>query len=65
MVRDRGLGRCNMAKGFGSMRWCEGTKGAKSEQSKAMRQDELRSEFWGKTSLFFGVDTKVLNTNDK
>ena len=30
-----------------------------------MRQDELKSEFWGKTSLFFGVDTKVLNTNDK
>ena len=43
-------------------RRCEG---AKTEQSKMMRQDELKSEFWGKTSLFFGVDTKVLNTNDK
>ena len=43
----------------------EGAKGAKSEWSEAMRQDELRSEFWGKTSFFFGVDTKVLNTNDK
>ena len=37
----------------------------KTEQSKTMRQDKLESEFWGKTSLFFGVDTKVLNTNDK
>ena len=43
----------------------EGAKGAKSERSEAMRQDELKSEFWGKTSFFFGVDTKVLNTNDK
>ena len=43
----------------------EGAKGAKSERSEAMRQDELRSEFWGKTFLFFGVDTKVLNTYDK
>ena len=25
-----------------------------------MRQNELKSEFWGKTSFFFGVDTKVL-----
>ena len=40
-------------------------KGAKTEQSETMRQDELKSEFWGKTSFFFGVDTKVLNTNDK
>ena len=39
--------------------------GAKTEQSKTMRQDELKSEFWGKTSFFFGVDTKVLNTNNK
>ena len=43
----------------------EGAKGVKSEQSEAMRQDELRSEFWGKTSFFFGVDTNVLNTIDK
>ena len=43
-------------------RRCEG---AKTEQSKTMRQDELKSEFWGKTFLFFGVDTKVLNTNNK
>ena len=43
----------------------KGAKGAKSERSEAMRQDEFRSEFWGKTSFFFGVDTKVLNTNDK
>ena len=43
----------------------EGAKGAKLEWSEAMRQDELRSEFWGKTSFFFGVDTNVLNTIDK
>ena len=43
----------------------EGAKGAKSERSEAMRQDELRLEFWGKTSFFFGVDTNVLNTIDK
>ena len=40
-------------------------KGAKMERRKTMRQDELKSEFWGKTSIFFGVDTKVSNTNDK
>ena len=34
-------------------------------RSGTMRRDELKSEFWGKTSLFFRVDTKVLNTNDK
>ena len=28
-----------------------------------MRQSELKSEFWGKTSFFLRVDTKVLNTN--
>ena len=28
-------------------------KGAKMERSKTMRQDELKSEFWGKTSFFF------------
>ena len=44
------------------VRRCEGVK---MEQSEMMRQDELKSEFWGKTSFFFGVDTKVLNTNDK
>ena len=44
------------------MRRCEGVK---MERSEMMRQDELKSEFWGKTSFFFGVDTKVLNTNDK
>ena len=38
-------------------------KGAKAEWSETMRQSKLKSEFWGKTSLFFGVDTKVLNTN--
>ena len=31
----------------------KGVKGAKSEGSEAMRQDELRSEFQGKTSFFF------------
>ena len=40
-------------------------KGAKTERSETMRREELKSEFWGKTSLFFGVDTKVLNTNVK
>ena len=40
-------------------------KDAKMERSKMMRQSELKSEFWGKTSFFFRVDTKVLNTNDK
>ena len=40
-------------------------EGVKMEWSETMRQDELKSEFWGKTSFFFGVDTKVLNTNDK
>ena len=35
------------------------------EQGKMMRQNELKSEFWGKASFFSGVDTKVLNTNDK
>ena len=40
-------------------------KGAKAERSETMRQSKLKSEFWGKTSLFFGVDTKVLNTNNK
>ena len=44
------------------VRRCEG---AKTEQSETMRQDKLESEFWGKTCFFFGVDTKVLNTNDK
>ena len=37
----------------------------KTEQSKTVRQDELKSEFWGKNFLVFGVDTKVLNINDK
>ena len=35
------------------------------ERSETMRRDELKSEFWGKTSFVFGVDTKILNTNDK
>ena len=43
-------------------RRCEGVK---TERSGTMRQDKLKSEFWGKTSFFFGVDTKVLNTNNK
>ena len=30
-----------------------------------MRRNKLKSEFWGKTFFFFGVDTKVLNTKDK
>ena len=34
-------------------------------RSEMMRQDELRSEFSGENFLLFGVDTKVLNTNDK
>ena len=37
-------------------------KGMKMEQSEMVR---LKSEFWGKNLLVFGVDTKVLNTNDK
>ena len=44
------------------VRRCEG---ARTERSKTMRRDELKSEFWGKTSFFFRVDMKVLNTNDK
>ena len=40
-------------------------KGAKTERSETMRRDELKFEFWGKTSFFFGVDTKVLNINNK
>ena len=35
------------------------------EWNETMRQSKLKSEFWGKISLFFGVDTKVLDTNDK
>ena len=30
-----------------------------------IRWNELKSEFWGKSSFFFRVDTRVLNTNDK
>ena len=44
------------------VRRCEG---AKTERCETMRQDELKSEFWGKTSFFFRVDTNILNTNDK
>ena len=62
MVQDRGSGRCGMVKGFGGMR---GYEGAKTERSETMRRDKLKSEFWGKTSFFFRVDTKVLDTNDK
>ena len=40
-------------------------KGARMDRSGTMRRDELKSEFWGKTSFFFGVDANVLNTNDK
>ena len=29
------------------------------------RVNELKFEFWGKTSFSFRVDTKALNTNDK
>ena len=35
------------------VRRCEGAKGAKSERSEAMRQDELRSEFSGGKLPFF------------
>ena len=62
MVQDGGLLQCDKVKGVGNTKQSEGTK---TEQNKTMRQSELKSEFWGKTSLFFGVDTKVLNTNDK
>ena len=52
-------------KGVGSTGIEQRCKGAKMEQSETVRRDKLKSEFWGKTSFFFGVDTKVLNTNDK
>ena len=51
--------------GFQKYEIVQRCKGARMEQSETMRQDELKSEFWGKTSFFFGVDTKALNTNDK
>ena len=37
------------------------------ERGEMIRQDKLKlkSELLGETSFFFGVDTKVLNTNDK
>ena len=56
---------CDKAKGVRSMKIERRCEGAKTERSETMRQDELKSEFWGKTSFFFRVDTKVLNTNDK
>ena len=42
MVRYEGSLRCDKAKGVGSAKWSE-----------TMRREELKSEFWGKTSLFF------------
>ena len=65
MVRYEGSLRCDKARGVGSAKKMQRCKGAKTERSETTRQEELKSEFWGKTSLFFGVDTKGLNTNDK
>ena len=66
MVRYEGSLQCDKAKGVGSAKQSEGCEGAKMERSETMRQEELKSEVWGKNFIFFfGVDTKVLNTNDK
>ena len=35
------------------------------EQGKMIRQNALSLNSGGKTSFFFGVDMRVLNTNDK
>ena len=62
-VRDGAIWRrVSEVRDRAKVRKCEG---AKMEWSEMMRQGKLKSEFWGKTSFFFGVDTKVLNTNNK
>ena len=65
---------------MGSVRQCEvkvqdgGVWGKSEVQSRAKvwsrarqndQAEQTKSEFWGKNSLLFGVDTRILNTNDK
>ena len=70
-----------IAGGGGGVRWCEAevwdsarVQGESEVQCRVKVQSGVRqndqaeytkSEFWGKNFLFFGVDTRVLNTNNK